>query len=32
MQGLGGDQGGGIDSNSKLSEFANRPGKHLNAF
>lgn len=27
MQGLGSDQGAGLDSNSKLSEFANRPGK-----
>ncbi|XP_065142660.1 nuclear receptor coactivator 6 isoform X5 [Paramisgurnus dabryanus] len=26
IQGLGGDQVAGIDSNSKLSEFANRPG------
>jgi len=27
MQGLGSDQGTGLDSNSKHSEFANRPGK-----
>lgn len=30
MQGMGGDQVTGIDSNSKLSEFSNRPGKFLN--